>query len=140
MPRRRTLVFGAVILCLVTGLPAHPQGQRRPTLSDELAHVRGDRIRLIVQPASEGDVSSLRGRLRGIVRRELQGAVALEVSRADFQAMSQDSAFAHISADVPVVADMAITNQVTGASAMWQGTSSLLGLLPTSGAVVDGGQ
>ena len=147
MPRRRTLVFGAVILCLVTGLPAHPQGQRRPTLSDELAHVRGDRIRLIVQPASEGDVSSLRGRLRGIVRRELQGAVALEVSRADFQAMSQDSAFAHISADVPVVADMAITNQVTGASAMWQGTSSLLGLLSASGyngtgigvAVVDSG-
>src|SRR6185503_1531723 len=73
--------------------------------------------------------------------------VALEVSRADFQAMSQDSAFAHISADVPVVADMAITNQVTGASAMWQGTSSLLGLLSTSGyngtgigvAVVDSG-
>ena len=147
MPRRRTLVFAAVLLCLVTGLPAHPQGQRRPTLSGELASVRGDRIRLIVQPASEGDVSSLRGRLRGIVRRELQGAVALEVSRADFQAMSQDSAFAHISADVPVVADMAITNQVTGASAMWQGTSSLLGLLSTSGyngtgigvAVVDSG-
>jgi serine protease AprX len=147
MPRRRNLVFGAVILCLVTGLPAHPQGQRRPTLSGELANVRGDRIRLIVQPANEGDVSSLRGRLRGIVRRELQGAVALEVSRADFQAMSQDSAFAHISADVPVVADMAITNQVTGASAMWQGTSSLLGLLSTSGyngtgigvAVVDSG-
>ena len=147
MPLRRTLVFGAVILCLVTGLPAHPQGQRRPTLSGELTHVRGDRIRLIVQPASEGDVSSLRGRLRGIVRRELQGAVALEVSRADFEAMSQDSAFAHISADVPVVADMAITNKVTGAGAMWQGTSGLLGLLSTSGyngtgigvAVVDSG-
>jgi len=147
MPLRRTLVFGAVILCLVTGLPAHPQGQRRPTLSGELTQVRGDRIRLIVQPASEGDVSSLRGRLRGIVRRELQGAVALEVSRADFAAMSQDSAFAHISADVPVVADMAITNKVTGAGAMWQGTSGLLGLLSTSGyngtgigvAVVDSG-
>lgn len=147
MPLRRTLVFGAVILCLVTGLPAHPQGQRRPTLSGELTQVRGDRIRLIVQPASEGDVSSLRGRLRGIVRRELQGAVALEVSRADFEAMSQDSAFAHISADVPVVADMAITNKVTGAGAMWQGTSGLLGLLSTSGyngtgigvAVVDSG-
>jgi serine protease AprX len=147
MRLRRTLVFGAVVLCLVTGLPAHPQGQRRPTLSSELTHVRGDRIRLIVQPASEGDVSSLRGRLRGIVRRELQGAIALEVSRADFDAMSQDSAFAHISADVPVVADMAITNKVTGASAMWQGTSGVLGLLSTSGyngtgigvAVVDSG-
>ena len=58
-----------------------------------------------------------------------------------------DSAFAHISADAPVVSDMAITNKVTGASAMWQGTSGLLGLLGTPGydgtgigvAVVDSG-
>jgi serine protease AprX len=136
-----------VILCLVTGLPAHPYGQRRPTLSGDLTHAQGDRIRLIVQPASEGDVSSLRGRLRGIVRRELQGAVALEVSRADFEAMSQDGSFAHISADAPVVADMAITNKVTGASAMWQGSGGLLGLLATPGyngtgigvAIVDSG-
>jgi serine protease AprX len=136
-----------VILCLVTGLPAHPYGQRRPTLSGDLTHAQGDRIRLIVQPASEGDVSSLRGRLRGIVRRELQGAVALEVSRADFEAMSQDGSFAHISADAPVVADMAITNKVTGASAMWQSSGGLLGLLSTPGyngtgigvAIVDSG-
>ena len=147
MSRRRALYFIAVLLCLLTGLPAHPYGQRRPTLSGDLAHVGGDRIRLIVQPAVEGNVSSIRGRLRGIVRRELEGSVALEVSKADFDAMSKDSAFAHISADVPVLADMAITNKVTGASAMWQGTSGLLGLLATPGyngtgigvAVVDSG-
>jgi serine protease AprX len=147
MSLRRSLVLGAVVLSLLTGLPAHPYGQRRPTLSGDLMHVHGDRIRLIVQPAIEGDVSSLRGRLRGIVRRELAGSVALEVSRADFEAMSQDASFAHISADAPVVADMAITNKVTGASAMWQGTGGLLGLLSTAGyngtgigvAVVDSG-
>jgi serine protease AprX len=144
---RRPLFFIAVILCLLTGLPAHPAGQRRPTLSGDLAQVRGDRVRLIVQPAAEGDLSSIRGRLRGIVRRELSGAVALEVSRAELEAMSNDSAFAHISADAPVVSDMAITNKVTGASAMWQGTGGLLGLLGTPGydgsgigvAVVDSG-
>jgi serine protease AprX len=147
MSARRPLLFVALLLCLITGLPAHPHGQRRPTLSGDLAHVRGDRIRLIVQPAVEGDVSSIRGRLRGIVRRELEGSVALEVSRADFDAISNDSAFAHISADVPVSADMAITNKVTGASAMWQGSGGLLGLLGTPGyngtgitvAVVDSG-
>ena len=144
---RRPLFFIAVILCLLTGLPAHPSGQRRPTLSGELAHVQGDRIRLIVQPAVEGNISSIRGRLRGILRRELEGSVALEVSRAEFDALSQDSAFAHISADAPVVSDMAITNKVTGASAVWQGTPGLLGLLGTPGfdgsgigvAVVDSG-
>lgn len=144
---RRPLLFIAVVLCLLTGLPAHPAGQRRPTLSSDLSHVGGDRIRLIVQPALEGNLSSLRGRLRGIVRRELQGSIALEVSRADFEAMSQDSSFAHISADAPVVSDMAITNKVTGASAMWQGNTGLLGLLGSAGydgsgvgvAVVDSG-
>src|SRR3954465_19154 len=144
---RRPLFFVAVILCLLTGLPAHPAGQRRPTLSGDLAQVRGDRVRLIVQPAAEGGLSSIRGRLRGIVRRELAGAVALEASRAELDAMSNDSAFAHISADAPVVSDMAITNKVTGASAMWQGTGGLLGLLGTPGydgsdigvAVVDSG-
>src|SRR5689334_22771696 len=144
---RRPLFFIALILCLLTGLPAHPSGQRRPTLSGDLANVRGERVRLIVQPATEGDLGSIRGRLRGIVRRELQSAVAVEVSAAELDAMSRDSAFAHISADAPVVSDMAITNKVTGASAMWQGTSGLLGLLATPGydgtgigvAVVDSG-
>ena len=144
---RRPLFFFAVILCLLTGLPAHPAGQRRPTLSGDLANVAADRIRLIVQPASDGDLGSIRGRLRGVVRRELQGAVALEVSRAEFDAMSRDSAFAHISADAVVVSDMAITNKVTGASSMWQGSGGLLGLLATPGyngsgigvAVVDSG-
>jgi serine protease AprX len=147
MSPRRPLLLCAVVLCLLTGLPAHPHGQRRPTLSGDLARLRGDRVRLIVQPASEGNVSSLRGRLRGIVRRELEGSVALEVSRAEFEAMSNDSALAHISADVPVFSDMAITNKVTGASSMWQGTSGLLGLFATAGydgsgigvAVVDSG-
>jgi serine protease AprX len=144
---RRPLLFVAVVLCLLTGLPAHPSGQRRPTLSGDLSHVRGDRIRLIVQPPTDGNLSSIRGRLRGIVRRELEGSVALEVSRAEFDAMSQDSAFAHISADAPVVSDMAITNKVTGASSMWQGSSGLLGLLGSAAydgsgigvAVVDSG-
>jgi serine protease AprX len=147
MSLRRSLLLCAVVLCLLTGLPAHPHGQRRPTLSGDLVRLRGDRVRLIVQPASDGNVSSLRGRLRGIVRRELEGSVALEVSRAEFEAMSNDSALAHISADVPVFSDMAITNKVTGASSMWQGTSGLLGLFATAGydgsgigvAVVDSG-
>ena len=96
---------------------------------------------------SQSAASTLRGRLRGIVRRELSSAVALEVSRAEFDALSRDSAFAHISADATVAADMSITNQVTGATAAWKGTSALLGLLGTPGqngngigvAVIDSG-
>jgi subtilisin family serine protease len=147
MPLRRNLAFVAVILSLLGGFSAQPYGQRRPTLSGDLAHVQGDRIRLIVQPAEGSNLSSIRSHLRGIVRRELEGSVALEVSGAEFDAMSRDNAFAHISADASVAADMAITNKVTGAPTVWQGTSGLLGLLSTPGyngtgigvAVVDSG-
>ena len=144
---RRWIPLAAVTLSLIALVPARPHGQRPPTLSDDLANIRGSRIRVIVQPSQEGSVSSLRGHLRGIVRRELAGAVALEVTKAEFDALARDGSFSHISADVPIAADMAITNKVTGASSVWQGTSGLLGIGGTPGyngtdvvvAVVDSG-
>jgi serine protease AprX len=144
---RRTLVLAAIAASLIALVPARPYGQRPPTLSADLANASGDRIRVIVQPAQAGDLASIRGHVRGIVRRQLQGAVALEVTRADLDAMRRDSAFAHISADATVTGDMGITNKVTGASSVWQGTSGLLGIGGSSGhkgggitvAVVDSG-
>jgi len=144
---RRKTVFAIVVCCLVALAPARTRGQRLPTLSSDLVNAAGDRIRVIVQPSDDGNTSSLRGHLRGIVRRELQGGVALEVTRAELDALSRDSFFSHISEDMPVAADMAITNKVTGASAVWQGTPGLLGLGGTPGyngagvtvAVVDSG-
>jgi serine protease AprX len=130
---RRPISLTAVVVCLIALVPARPHGQRPPTLSPDLAGVRGDHIRVIVQPAQDGSLSSLRGHLRGIVRRELAGAVALEVTKAELDALARDGSFAHISADVPVTADMAVTNKVTGASSVWQGTSGLLGIGGTPG-------
>ncbi|MDQ3348312.1 MAG: hypothetical protein M3545_10130 [Acidobacteriota bacterium] len=129
---RRPLLFVVFLLCALTGLPAIPSAQRQPTLSTELLTPAGlgERVRIIVQPPSGRDTSALRGRLRGLIRRELQGAIALEVSRAELDLLMRDSAFGHISADAPVAADMATANKVTRASSVWQGTSSLLGSTP----------
>ena len=129
---RRPLLFVVFLLCALTGLPAMPSAQRTPTLSAELREPArlGERVRIIVQPPFGKDTSALRGRLRGLIRRELQGAVALEVSRAELDLLMRDSAFGHISADAPVAADMATANKVTRASSVWQGTSSLLGSTP----------
>jgi serine protease AprX len=129
---RRPLLFIAFVLCALTGLPAVPSGQRGPSLSSDLrtAGRLGERIRVIVQGPDESDASPVRGRLRGLVRREMKGSVALEVSRAELDLLSRDSALAHISADAAVSADMAITNKVTGALSVWQGTSGLLSYTP----------
>ena len=129
---RRPFVFLVILLCALTGWPAVPSGQGGPSLSGDLLKPgrAGERIRVIVQAHDGTETSGLRGHLRGLVRRELKGAVALELSRAELDSLARDSAFAHISADMPVASDMAITNKVTGASAVWQGTTSLLGSTP----------
>jgi serine protease AprX len=129
---RRSLVSVAFVLCVLAGFPAVPTGQRPPTLSADLAAPGrlGDRIRVIVQAPDGRDASTVRSRLRGVVRRELKAATALEVTRAELDQLAHDSAFAHISADAPVAADMAITNKVTGASSVWQGTQTLLSSTP----------
>ena len=103
-------------------------------------------MRVIVQ-ADVAGLKSVRGRLFRALRRELDGAAALDLTRGEYEALKRDSSVAHISQDLPVVADMAITNKVTRAETVWQGTSGLLGLGGTPGnqgggigvAVIDSG-
>jgi serine protease AprX len=145
---RRILVFLGLVVCLVSLSPSRPSGQLLPTVSDDLLELRqrGGRMRVIVS-APDVAPSALRGRARGVLRRELAGGMALEVTRDEFDALLKDPTFSHISADLPVHGDMAITNKVTGASTVWQSSGGLLGLLATPGymgagvgvAVVDSG-
>ena len=65
----------------------------------------------------------------------------------ELSALRSDGKVAHISGDLPVVADVAIVNKVTNAEKVWDGTRGLLGLLATPGytgrgvgvAVIDSG-
>ena len=134
---RRSLVLLAVLLCVAGSWPATPQAQRGPTVSADLRgpRARGERIRVIIQ-GSQPALGSVRGRLRGLLRRELThgGAIAVDVTPEEFDRLSKDPSISHLSGDVPVAADMAVTNRITGASSVWQGTSGLLGLTGTPGA------
>src|SRR5687767_13069726 len=121
-------VFAAALL----SWPVSMHGQRQPSRSADLHNLRSDRVRVIVQADSSG-LKSVRGRLFGALRREVEGATALDLSRAEFEALARDSSVTHISKDLPVVADMAVTNKVTRADTVWQGTSGLLGLGAVSG-------
>lgn len=143
---RRYLVCVALVIAALTSWPAQTHGQRFPSLSDDLAKIRGDRVRVIVQ-GDEGALSGVRRRHARGHRRDLAGSVALELTKAEFEALKRDSSLTHISGDLPVTATMAITNKVTMADKVWQGTSGLLGLLGTPGyngtginvAVIDSG-
>jgi serine protease AprX len=136
----------AVIVAALLSWPLSTHGQRLPSVSPDLHNLRSDRVRVIVQADAPG-LKSVRGRLLRALRRELDGAAALDLTRAEYEALKRDSSVVHISKDLPVVADMAITNKVTRAETVWQGTSGLLGLGSVPGyqgagigvAVIDSG-
>jgi serine protease AprX len=142
----RFRVSVAVIAATLLSWPLSTHGQRLPSLSPDLHEVRSDRVRVIVQADAPG-LKSVRARLLRALKRELDGAAALDLTRAEYEALKRDSSVAHISKDLPVVADMAITNKVTRADTVWQGTGGLLGLGGTPGyqgagigvAVIDSG-
>lgn len=131
---RRVLVVCALLVCVVATQPARPLAQRGPTISSDLtlAGAKSDRVRVIVQ-ADDKALSTVRGRLRGLLRRELAGAVVLDVTRDELDRLSRDSSIAHISGDIPVSAHTALTNQITAATDVWKGEEGLLGLLGTPG-------
>jgi serine protease AprX len=139
--RRLLLRLSVVLIAICTSWPATPQAQMGgPTLSADLRapRARGERVRVIVQGA-EPALGSLRSRLRGLLRRDLGSGLALDLSPDELERLSKDSSVAHISGDLPVDADMAITNRVTRASEMWEGTSGgLLGLFGTPGYTGEG--
>ena len=137
-----------VLLAFVTMWPAAPQGQRTPTLSDDIraALASGRSARVIVQ-ADGPALQALGSRFGRGLRRRLSTAMAADVSPQELRTLIAEGRAAHISGDLPVVADMAITNRVTGADKVWQGSVGLLGLFTTSGytgqgigvAVIDSG-
>src|SRR5688500_1518987 len=146
---RRTPALIVIVLLALCSWPGTPAAQRGPTISTDLvaARARGERVRVIVQGGEPG-LETLRGRLRGLLRRDLGSGLALDLSKEEFDRLSRDHSIAHMSGDLPVAADMAITNRITAASSVWQSTSGgLLGLFSTSGydgsgigvAVIDSG-
>ena len=122
----------ALVIGALTSWPAHTQGQRFASHSSDLASVRGERVRVIVQSDERG-LNNLASKHRFGFRRRLATSVALDVDKHELDALKRDSSVLHISRDLPVAADMAITNKVTRADAVWKGTSGLLGLFGTPG-------
>jgi len=103
-------------------------------MSSDLAdHPRGPHTHRVIVQAPDAGLTPLKRGLSGLLRRDLRRAVAIEVNDAQLDALQKNPNFDHISGDLPVSADMAITNKVTGATSVWQGTPGLLGLFSTPG-------
>ena len=133
MNRRSLFALPFVLGCVLLA-GSTPSGQRRPSLSsDLLVHPKGPHTHRVIVQGDDSGLSTLRRGLTGRLQRNLAAAVAVEVNDAQLEGLQRSGQHSHISGDLPVVADMAVTNQVTGATTVWQGTPGLLGLLGTPG-------
>jgi serine protease AprX len=149
MKLRPYLALPVALVCLLLAGSTPSSGQRRPSLSGDLvaAHPHGAHTHRIIVQADSNGLGPLRRGVAGLLRRDLTASVAIEVTDAQLDALQRSPLYEHISGDLPVSADMAITNKVTGATTVWQGTPGLLGLLGTPGytgtgigvAIVDSG-
>lgn len=133
--KRRLLIITSLVVAALASWPIAPQGQQLPTLSRDLTlHQYGHGGHRVIVQANDDAMPRLRARHARALRRLLAGAAVLEVSDAELDELQRDGSISHISGDLPVNAGMAVTNKVTAASSVWQGTSGgLLGLLSTPG-------
>ncbi|MGH9411553.1 MAG: S8 family peptidase [Vicinamibacterales bacterium] len=134
----KRLLLTLPLVLMAVGTPVHT-GQQSPSVSSDLKHHPSapHTHRIIVQgddPALDG----LLGLRLGVLHRRVSGALALEVTDAQLDALEHNPQVTHISGDLPVFAHAttspaAVTNQVTQATSVWKGKPGLLGLLGTPG-------
>jgi serine protease AprX len=140
LPNRR---FSSPLLVVILGLllwAAAPAGQESsdgaPTLSSDLQQAKKDRkagykYRVIVQ-GRDGLLETLSPKqLRKLLKKG--GAAVLEVDRQELEELRRNPLVRHISGDLTVTSDMAVTNAITRATEIWQGTSGTFGLPVTPG-------
>ncbi len=131
LTQKRILSFVAV--ACATGLFAAPiAGQRPATVSDDLLHAHPARHHghhVIVQ-ADDATLDALRGRGLGALRRRLSGSTAMDVTDEQLEALLANPGIVHVSGDLPVYADAAITNTVTRATTVWQPSGGFLSYTP----------
>src|SRR5687768_12723212 len=91
------------LLAFVTMWPAAPEGQRPPTLSDDIraALASGRSARVIVQ-AEQPALKTLGARFGRGLRRRLSTAMAMDVSPQELRTLIAEGRAAHISGDLPV--------------------------------------
>ena len=131
--KRSLIALPVGLICLLLA-GAHPSGQRQPSISSDLAsHPAGPHTHRVIVQGPANSLASLGHGIAGVLKRDLGEAIAIEVNDAQLEALQRNPLYSHISGDLPVAGDMAITNQVTAATSVWQGTPGLLGLGGTPG-------
>ena len=138
------LAFAAVAILLGSAVSADAGG-RRPRLSSDLnAHLASAStadVDVIVCDSTES-VARLAQRHGLRVRKWLASCAVLSASKSSLESLAQDGEIESVSGNAVVRSHMAVTTEMTGARAAWEGAIAALGPVNGSGigvAVIDSG-
>ena len=130
---RLRLSLAAIAVALLSW-PMATHGQRLPSRSDDLAQLRGGSGARHCPGGRARPAARLAGAMREGCGGSLRVRPRWSCRKRSSKRWYTSTDVTHISKDLPVIADMAVTNKVTRADAVWQGTSGLLlGLGSTPG-------
>ena len=134
----RVVVSAALI---VAGATTLAQAQDLSDIYPPGLSISPDGSLRVIVPGTPEEIEQLARRYGIEIKRQLSSGGALEVTRAQLEALSQDSAVGQIAADAVVEATMAVSTTAIGADQLWSGLDGMGG---TTGigvgiAIVDSG-
>src|SRR4051812_23267455 len=117
LPRILTVASLALVGWLLSG--SVPVAQNAPTVSDDLQKsLHQARTHRIIVQADGSVLKALRKQLKGF-KKALKHAAAFEVTDEQLEELQRNPLLSHISGDLSVTGNLAVTNYVTGATAVW---------------------
>jgi len=139
LPRVLTVASLALVGWLLCG--SVPGAQNAPTVSEDLQKtLRQGRTHRIIVQADASALKALRKQLKGF-RKALKHADAFEVTDEQLDELQRNPLLSHISGDLTVAGDLAVTNRVTGATSVWAPSGAATGYTGTGVtiAILDSG-
>src|SRR5262245_37479849 len=111
----RSLLWSVLLVLLLYGSGAVPAAERRgqsPTVSADLKqHSKRSHTHRVIVQGPESVLGDLTPKL--LRRLAKGGTVVLEVDDAELDALERNPMLWHLSGDLPVSGDLAVTNRVT---------------------------
>src|SRR5262245_41459785 len=115
-----------VLALFATTVEADPHRARlSKDLESRIAAARGEPTTVIVSGSDE-QVRTLATKYGAVLKKSIRGGAVLEVTGGQLEAISDDPSVDHLSGDARVQR-MAVTNDATGATQVWNGIAGLSG-------------
>jgi serine protease AprX len=132
----------AALLTAATAVPVFAEEHRARMSADLVAHLAaGSQSIDVIVHGDQASVDVLAARYNVVVKRRMKSGGVLHVNAGQLDALQRDADIDHLSGDLPLLPEMAVTNVAIGADQVWAGDGEMESLTGrgVTVAVIDSG-